>query len=797
MTRNISTLLFFAASFIAIPLHSQAQIFKKKKTTPAIIEVKEATVVVEKEKDDGKSISSITRKCKKYDGLFNVYQDTTTGTIFMLIKKQQLNKEFIYFSHTVDGVASTGHHRGGYRDNKIFTIKKYYNKIEFVAENTNYYFDEKSPLSRASEANISTATLLSLPILASNKDQTEFLVRADDIFLTESLHQVKPSTNLFTNPGGMSLGSQSKDKTKVISIKSYPENTDVVAEYVYDNPSSSPKSKNELADGRSVSIKMQHSLVEVPQNSFRPRQDDPRVGYFSRQVNDMTSTSATPYKDVIQRWHLIKKEPNEKLSEPIEPIVWWLENTTPHEYRETIKAAVLAWNEAFEVAGFKNAIQVKVQPDDAEWDAGDIRYNVLRWASSPSPSFGGYGPSFVNPRTGQIIGADIMFEFIYLTNRIKFEKLFNTAGIAANDGFEEGHSEHLCSAGDHLHMSTMFGMSALASVGAAEVEKEEYIKQSLYYLILHEVGHTLGLNHNMKASQLYSPEDIHNKELTGQSGLTSSVMDYPSVNIALDKEKQGHYFTMKPGAYDKWAIEYGYSESLVNQKEEKQRLRTILARSVEPELMFGNDADDMRSVGKGIDPRVMIGDMSNDVIRYASERIQLSDKISAKLLEKYGVHDESYHQLRNAYLVMTTEVNNSASAISRYIGGIYVDRSFVGQSDSIKPFTPVAHKDQKRAMDALSKHIFGPNAFASHANMYSFLQMQRRGFNFMGSTEDPKIHDRILLIQKNVLAHVMHPVVLQRITDSELYGNTYKISEVMNDLTKSIFKDDLSGSVNT
>jgi len=122
-----------------------------------------------------------------------------------------------------------------------------------------------------------------------------------------------------------------------------------------------------------------------------------RIGYFTDQVTDLTSPSPTPYRDLIHRWDLVKKDKNAVLSEPVEPIVWWIENTTPRQLRDTIRNAALAWNEAFEAAGFKNALVVKEQPDDADWDAGDIRYNVLRWTSSPNPPFGGYGPSFVNP----------------------------------------------------------------------------------------------------------------------------------------------------------------------------------------------------------------------------------------------------------------------------------------------------------------------------------------------------------------------------------------------------------------
>ena len=134
----------------------------------------------------------------------------------------------------------------------------------------------------------------------------------------------------------------------------------------------------------------------------------------------------TPYRDMIHRWHLEKKNPSQERSEVVKPITWWIENTTPLELRDAVKTGVLAWNKAFEAAGFINAVEVKVQPDDADWDAGDIRYNVLRWASSPSPPFSGYGPSFVNPRTGQILGADIMLEYSSFTYRVKTEKIFET-----------------------------------------------------------------------------------------------------------------------------------------------------------------------------------------------------------------------------------------------------------------------------------------------------------------------------------------------------------------------------------
>ncbi|MDQ3192062.1 MAG: zinc-dependent metalloprotease [Bacteroidota bacterium] len=785
------TIFFFAFSLT----DSFAQFgWIKKKSAPT--NTKEITVIVEKE--DIKSINSALRRCKHYKGLLNLYQDTVTGSMYLLVKKEQLDKEYIYFSKTVDGVMAAGHYRGSYKDNKVFTIQKYFNTIEFVTENTSFYFDKNNAISKASHANISNSIMVSQSIIAQDKEQSEFLIRADDIFLSEHLQQVKKSTGLAALfSSGFSLGSLNKNKTKYLDIKSYPKNSNIIVEYVYDNPSSSGKSEDDITDSRSVSIKIQHSIIEMPKNGYKTRDDDPRVGYFTRQINDMTSVSATPYKDLIHRWHLEKKDKKAKISEPVKPIVWWLENTTPVEYRATIKAAVLAWNEAFEEAGFKNAIEVHIQPDTADWDAGDIRYNVIRWVSSSKPPFGGYGPSFVNPRTGQILGADIILEYVSITNRLKQEKLFETAGLAFESEMHmENQEEEFCSFSDHLHMSSLFGLSAMRANKMDKIDEEEYIKSALYYLILHEVGHTLGLNHNMKASQLHSLEKIHDKELTSKTGLCGSVMDYPAVNLASDKTKQGHYFTVKPGPYDKWAIQYGYSEALVNKTEEQQRLKTILARSTEPALMFGNDADDMRKAGKGIDPRVMIGDMSNDAITYSTERIILANTITESLLKNYSVHDQSFHQLRNAYLIITSEIDKAASVISRYIGGVYVDRSFVGQSGATTPFTPVSYEDQKRAMKALSENILSPAAFATSPELYSYLQMQRRGFDFLAGTEDPKIHDRVLRIQKNIFDHILHPSVLQRISDSELYGNKYHLAEMFEDLTNAVFKEDINTTVN-
>lgn len=729
-----------------------------------------------------------------FDGLFTIHQDTTDGSTKLQLRADQIGKEYIYFGKTADGVVEAGHFRGNFRDNKVFKIERYYDRIEFVVQNNRYYFDEESPLSRAESANMSEATLVSQEILAEN-DST-FIINGDAIFLSEDLHQVKPSPNPNVRPGQrFTLGNLSGDKTKYSEIRSFPENTDVVIEYVYDNPQPLNRGSGAVTDARSVSIQFQHTFIEMPDNDYEPRSADPRVGYFTTQRDDQISTSVTPYKDMIHRWNLVKKDPDAELSEPVEPIVWWIENTTPHEFRDAIKEATLAWNESFEAAGFKNAVEVKVQPDDADWHADDIRYNVLRWTSSPLPPFGGYGPSFVNPRTGEILGSNIMLEWVFMSNRYQQEEIFDVTGNSS-ELLDIAMSPEFCSFGHQMQHNNLYGANALQIMGYPQEDIEGLKKEALKMLVLHELGHTFALNHNMQGSTLHSLEDIHSKEVADEIGLTGSVMDYSSVNINRDRDNQGRYYDIKPGPYDNWAITYGYY-SHPDTEIEAEKLNEILQESTKPEHAFGNDADDMRSPGSGIDPRVMIGDMSAEPIAYGAERIALTRELMGDLLENFSDEGKSYQPLRNAFMVLMGEHRTQTGVMSRYIGGVYRDRAFAEQAGGTKPLIPVEAEKQKEAMDHLDRYLFAPDAFENSHEVYNYLQIQRRGFNFFGRTEDPKIHNLVLNMQRNVLAHILHPVTMQRMTDSGTYGNSYSAAEVVEDLTSAIFDADASGNVNT
>ncbi|MFZ9243384.1 MAG: zinc-dependent metalloprotease, partial [Sediminibacterium sp.] len=775
--------------FVMIALPIGLGLNAQKVTTPASPEKTDTAKAAPKKP----TLADKTKGQTKNAGLFTLFQDTTTGSVQLYIRKDQLGKEFIYQSFSISGPTTLFLNQSMHRSNLVFKIKKAYDKLEFAIVNTALYYDKNNPISKTAEVDKPEAIFFSEKY--SIEDSLGYLVNADALFISEKLDAVKPNMP----PGPMSsmifnLGMLNTSKSKYAQLRSFQDNTDVVVDLSYDNPNVMANGGADIADPRYLRVRMQHSFIAMPKNNFVPRKDDPRIGYFMEEVNDQTSISPTPYKDMIHRWHLVKKDPSAAISDPVEPLVYWIENTTPLEYRQAIFDAGTRWNEAFEKAGFSNAVQMKIMPDNATWDPADIHYNVIRWVASSQPSYGAIGPSFVNPRTGQILGTDITVEWYSGSATPINDELFNGASYNSQDiQIPHFNTKDYCNLANELKAQYTAGLTTLELNGASDTEIKEMHKQFLNYLIMHEMGHTLGLNHNMKSSQMLSPAEVNNTAITHKIGLMGSVMDYPAINIALDKSKQGDYYTTKAGPYDLWAIEYGYTP--FKPEEEEAGLAKIAARSTDPKLAFGNDGDDMRAPGSGIDPRVNVNDFTNDAVGYAEERFKIVNNLMGKLVSKYSKPGKSYAELRARYGSLLSQRRNMIAAASRYIGGIYVDRAFPEQKSATKPYTPVPLAIQKKAMTTLGKYVFATNGYDADAPVFPYLQLQRRGFN-QGRGEDFKVTANLNALSTGALDQILHPNTLQRITNTRLYGNEYSVADVMNDLVKQIFDADINSNVN-
>lgn len=781
--------LFGCTAFLFISINTSAQTKK-----PAVVKSKPKVDSSAAKKD---SLNTVVKDKRKIDGLFRLYEDTVAGSLQLYIKKSQIGKEFIYQSFSMGGPASLFLNQNMMRETWVFKIQKSFNRLDFLRCNTSFYYEPGNAISKSANVDVGDAVFFADKIVA--EDSLGYLINANGLFVGEKLDQVKPNLPPTLPPGAVfNLGSFNADKSGYEKIRSFPNNTDVVVSLAYDNPAPMNYGDKSVTDARYVRVKMQHSFIEMPQNDYRPRFDDPRVGYFTQEVDDMTSNKTLPYHDLINRWYLKKKDPTAALSEPVEPIVWWVENTTPVELRQIILDAGAKWNQSFEKAGFKNAVVMKMMPDNADWDPADIRYNVIRWVSSDL----GYaiGPSFVNPRTGQILGADITVDYGFLRGILAEQDILKPGAMSFFDGNENATAygnlqKHFmnCSIGAGLQMQYAAGNIIAESLPGFADDPERLKRQFFSELILHEMGHTMGLNHNMKASQMLSPAELSNREITQLYGVSGSVMDYPVVNATADRSKQGDYYIERPGPYDDWAIEFGYTP--FSPAEEQAGLNKILSRSTDPKLIFGNDADIVYP-GSGIDPRVNTWDMSNDMATYGEDRFKLVNELMVKLKDRYAKPGESYAELRGKYNTVMYQRFSMAGPMSRYIGGVYLDRSFVGQNPAVKPFTPVPADYQKKIMSTLSTYVFAPDAFNADAYLIPYLQSQRRGFNFFGHPEDPKPELIALALQMYTLSYILNSSTLNRANRTTLYGNTYSSADILNDINGMLFDADLKTNVN-
>ena len=316
-------------------------------------------------------------------------------------------------------------------------------------------------------------------------------------------------------------------------------------------------------------MKLRYSITELPEPGYTTRLADPRVGHFFEQIQDYSDkydSKYTPARRYINRWRLEKADPKSAMSPPKKPIVFWLENTIPVKYRPAIRDGVLMWNQAFERIGFKDAIVVKEQPDDSEWDPADTRYNTIRWFAGIDAGFA-QGPSRANPFTGELYDADIRFSEVFVrsrrqlavieTNPLSF--LEQEQPFVFRAPWSTGKHTFCTFASEAVH-EMGFGMDVLQMRGVEpdSPEADKFVHDYLKEIAAHEVGHTLGLRHNFRASTIRTLAGAQDADVTAKDGLTGSVMDYIPANIAGKGAKQAEYHQSTLGPYDYWAIEYAY-----------------------------------------------------------------------------------------------------------------------------------------------------------------------------------------------------------------------------------------------
>jgi len=791
-------ILIFVMVFVFVAIFSSGYVHQEKKAEkPPEKAPEKAAVPKEKEFED------VVKDAKKMEGLFNLY--AKDDKLYMEIQPAQFDKLYLYIPTLWTSVGYGG--TGSYFPMQVFRWEKLDKKVLLVWKNTRYVAKESAEYKRNLKNVVPHSIAHAFKIeSAPHPERKSILIDLDGFFLKDSLGLGRMNSSQ-QNP-------YSVDRTRTVwgKIQAFPKNIELGVRYTLS--SARPRSEPSVPDSSGYTVIVRFSISELPMNNgFKPRLADDRVGYFVQKAYDYDryGLEGTEIR-YINRWHLVKKNPNIRISEPVEPIVFWLENTIPPKYRKPIRDGILEWNKAYEKAGFKNAIVVKEMPDDAQWDPADVRYNTIRWAASLSGTGGmALGPSRVNPLTGQILDADVVMfapmNFIFSYNVFESPLKASFFGEWDKTPFRKMDPWSM----DNLFLGferdyAIFEMLAYGEISDLKDVPEQFMYDGYKALACHEVGHTLGLRHNFKGSTTTKLGDLHNPEVTKRDSIGNSIMEYLPSNRAPKGVKQGEYFQSTIGAWDYWVIEYGYKPiDAKTPDDELPELQKIAARSNEPQLIYGTDEDavDFGQYSVSVDPESKTFDLSDDPLAWTVQRVERTKDLWKQLEERALFEGRSYVYLRRGFSASLGQYFSSLNGVVKWIGGLYHKRTHVGDPDDPLPFQVVEYEKQRLAFDIIKDNLLNPKAFSFDPVFLQKLQFSR-SFDYSeiaqaAAIETFRLDFSLSAILKryyqSILRMLYDPMRLSRIQENEIRttGKKLTLSSYMGELYGAVWSELESG----
>ena len=730
------------------------------------------------------------------EGLFTLYYDEDDRLLSAKIQPEQLGNTYLLQSNLSRGLGEFGLYRGMPLQDLPFTLRRVQNQIQVVVPNSSIRSRPGDVTEPFRDQFFSDSTIISLPIISIHDETKGILVDLQPL-----LDITSPSfQNLSLWVGFLGYGASS---SRLETVSAFPLNLEL--EVLYDFTGGGGDSfftPVSIPNPNAFTLGVHYSLSKIePNPDYQPRLADERVGYFLTAYWDLGDRrSRDPFVRYINRWHLQKQDPTAALSPPTKPIVFWLENTIPPDYRAAVERGVLAWNKAFEDLGFQDAIQVKQMPDDADWDPADVRYNTIRWTTSLDGGFA-LGPSRVNPYTGEILDSDILIDENYVRyNAIQFGTLGHGTMESQLPWPSLTGDPRVCDArlgmallktpelrqqlptlsnsaafSDRCYSQQaqqLLGLGALSlsltrNVLPSSPEMQKFLNESVSHVVAHEVGHALGLRHNFHGSTHLSPAQLQDPQVGQEQMLSSSVMDYLPPNLAAPGQPQGDYFPLGIGPYDQWAIDYGYRPLPPNASpSETQRfLKAIADRAVD--LDYGTDEDAYTN----LDPDIALFDLSNDTLTYSQGQMDLARSLWETLDRRYPAPGESYSETRAAFNQIFSHYVFNAYQLTQYVGGRSLTRYLGGDTQDHYPLEPVDVAKQREALAILNDRLFRAEAFDFPPNLVRQMPSSR-WYHWAASPSFTSVEyplaDQVLIWQTLVMADLFSPDRLSRLRDTAL-----------------------------
>lgn len=743
------------------------------------------------------AFAAVIKDAKKIDGLITLYQ--REEKVWLELRPEDFNKPFFLSPKLASGIGEAMVF-GGLMDSSAHVIefRRVHNQVQMIARNTEFMAKPGTPEALAVAAAFSPSLLASTPVAsAPHPERKSVLVDANALFINDmpglGAHLQRAYRQNYALDGRNSAITSIHAKPESVSLQvlaHYATASIAVPQPGTPPGAPVPTMPSTLPDPRSMFVTMHYTLTRLPDQPMAGRMADARVGYFvSSQFDFGNDLARSPALRYVNRWRLEKKDPQAALSEPVKPIVYWLDRTIPLKYREVIREGILEWNKAFERVGFKDAIQVKVQPDDADFDTLDGGASV-RWMTNRSPAFGAIGPSHVDPRGGEILAANIGIESLSSRN----VRAARSQILAPSEGAAAYPDSHACEAAEHGAEQLGYALDVLAARGEIEPdspEAEQFVRDYLKDTAMHEVGHTLGLRHNFRASRLVSEAQLSDPDFTRTHALTGSVMEYAPINLAAPGAKQVAPFQTTLGPYDYWAIEYAYKP--LAPSTEKAELAKIAARSSEPELAYGTDEDNFL----GVDPDAIHFDLGNDVFAFARKRLSIARDLFKRQEQRELKADQDYSVLRRSLTYALNDVARAAGVLARQIGGIRTLRDFPGSGRD--PMQPVSAAAQREALDVLSSGLLAADSFVVSPTLQRRLapDYNERSAALSNRAEFvPTVYtpaQRVFEVQRSLLNQLFSDAVATRILDSQGAAaqrrDSFQLSELYTRVGRDIWSE--------
>lgn len=680
----------------------------------------------------------ITAEAKSDPGMFTVHH--VDEKYYFEIPADKLNRDMLWTTEIAQLSQGAGGFGGGYGglfvgDRTVCWTRRN-NKIYLRLMDYSVRSDDKGAIRQAVEnANLSPI-IMAFDVEAEGKDKSAVI---------DATRLLSSDVSEFSAKGTLGGGGIDAARSYIDKVKSFPENIETRTLYTFTGgggPVGPGRRGGGGGGGGTISALIHYSMVLLPETPMQGRLFDSRVGFFTHDFKDFgRPENRVVDRGYIARYRLVKKDPSAKVSEPVKPIVYYISREVPEKWRPYLKKGVEAWQPAFEKAGFKNAIICKDAPsvaEDPDWDSEDARYSVIRWA--PTDFENAVGPHVSDPRSGEIMSAHI----IVWHNVLKLAETWYFTQVSPLDK------------------------------RAQKLPLPESLTGELMeYVVCHEVGHTLGLRHNHKASSFYSAAQLRNPTFTNQYGTEASIMDYGRFNYIA---QPGDNVRLIPilGPYDHFAIEWGYTPlpGMKDPDAEKSALDAIAARQVSnPMLRFGGE-DAIAQV----DPSVQMEDLGSDPIeatRYGLKNIARVVKLLVPATTKYG---EDYDLLKEMYDATLGQRRLELGHVAKLVGGVVETRYHAGRGKAV--FVPVPAAKQAAAVKFLID-----NALQTPTDLLTP--------DILTRIEPSGIADRVLGSQTFVLASLLGDARIKRLQDNEVMspGNAYTVTQLVTDLQNGVWSE--------